>query len=251
MAPILPGAALHSKLRGCMKFLILLIVGLVFGDGCGRPFTAMESLEVPTETPAKEKKIAMEKEVLANMLDQSNKEIANLVRDPASKLESYGPKIGNGTIVRVSKFAPTRMIVHFVGVVSGEEAIVLTGDKEAFVNFAQRSKTMLNRAEDRIAYGSEFLSIAVAGGNRLRILESVSSIKSRPALNNAQSAMFAEFVAKYTGVIKPPACSGEVCNYYAISGQDLVLFELTVSASGSVKIDETVLEKDILIPYAM
>ncbi len=251
MVPILPGAALHSKLRGCMKLLFLIIAGLVLSVGCGGPFTAMESLEVPTETPAKEKKIAMEKEELAKILDKTNKEIANLVRDPASKLETYGPNIGNGTIVRISKFAPTRMIVHFVGVLSDQEAIVLTGDQEAFVDFARRSKAMLIRAEDRVAYGGEFILVAVSGGNRLQILESVSSITPRPGLNDAKSAMFAEFVAKYSGVIKPPACSGDVCKYYAISDQDLVLFELTVNASGSVKFDKTVLEKDILIPYAM
>lgn len=234
-----------------MKLLVILFASLILGDSCGQTTAATEKLERPMETPAKESKIVMEKEVLANLLEPTNKSIADFVRDPATKMDAYGPSVGKGSIYRISKFAPTRRIIHYVGVIQDAEALVLSGDPDEFAKFIERSNVSLLRPEDRLGLGKEFLTIAVAGAQRLQIIESVDSIKPRPGLDDARSAQFQAFVAKYTSIVKPPSCSGENCSYFAIAGQDLALFELKISTSGEITSEKKVLEKDLLIPYAM
>ncbi len=220
-------------------------------DSCGRSPEVISNATLAAPTPQKEKKVVMEKEVLANLLEKTNKSIADFVRDPATKLDGYGPKFGKGSKYKISKFAPTRRMIQYVGVVSETEAFVLTGDKDEFAKFVERSGVSLTRSEDRIGFGMEFLTICVAGASRLQILDSVSSIKPRPGLNEAQSTQFQAFVGKYTSIIKAPTCVGEACTYYAVSGQDLAVYELTISTEGTIKFEKKVLEKDLLIPYAM
>lgn len=73
-------------------------------------------------------------------------------------------------------------MIQYVGVVSETEAFVLTGDKDEFAKFVERSGVSLTRSEDRIGFGMEVM-IRVGGASRLQILDSVSSIKPRPGLN--------------------------------------------------------------------
>lgn len=240
-----------------MRILLLLFLGVLFYDGCGPAVARMDNSNLavpPTEgmpTPAKEKKIEMEREALAKLVDKADPVVAAFVRDPASSIETYDLSVGNGSIYRISKFAPTRMLINYIGVVDGKEAIVLTGNADSFVRFAHEARAMLGRSEERIEYGRAYLLIAVAGSKRLQILDSINSVKPRPMLNEQQTETFRRFQEQYEGIVKPPSCAGDHCTFYVVSGQDLALVDLTISATGEVKMDKRVLEPDLLIPYAM
>lgn len=233
-----------------MKFVYLMAMSFALIDGCGKSPAAISNSPLAAPTPQKERKIVMEKEELAGLLESSHPDIAAIVRDPASKIEPFGPTLPLGAVYRVSKFAPTRMIIHYVGVVSQGDAIVLTGDADAFARFASKSGVSLTRSEDKLEYGRAYLTIA-NGSKRLQILNSIDDIKPRPGLNEAQTAQFQQFVAKYSSRIEAPSCIGSSCNYYVIQGQDLVLASLTIDADGTVRPDGSILESNLLIPYAM
>ncbi len=192
----------------------------------------------------------MEKEALAALLEATNPDIAKIIRDPASKIEPFGPSLSLGAVYRVSKFAPTRMIVHYIGVVSQGDAIVLTGDAKKYAEFAERCGISVNRSEDKLEYGRAYLTIS-AGSKRLQILNSVEDIRPRPGLNESQNVQFQELVAKYSSKITAPSCNGTACFFYAISGQDLVLIQLSVESNGPIRPDISVFEADLLIPYAI
>lgn len=240
-----------------MRILLLLFLGVLFYDGCGPAVARMDNsnLAVPPSegmpTPAKEKKIEMERESLAKLVDKADPVVAAFVRDPAASIETYDLSVGNGLIYRISKFAPTRMLINYIGVVDGKEAIVLTGNADSFVRFAYEARAMLGRSEERLEYGRAYLLIAVAGSKRLQILDSIDSVKPRPNLNEQQVEAFRKFQDKFADTVKPAFCDGEHCKYFAIAGQDLVLFDLTINSTGAVNVDKKVLEPALLIPYAM
>ncbi len=233
-----------------MKLLCLIALYFTLIDGCGNSTATISNSPLAAPTPPKERKIVMEKEALAALLEATNPEIANIVRDPASKVEPFGPSLPLGVVYRVSKFAPTRMIVHFIGVVSQGDAIVLTGEPRKYAEFAERCGISVNRSEDKLEYGRAYLAIS-AGSKRLQILNSVDDIKPRPGLDESQTAQFQDFVAKYSSKIIAPSCNGSACFFYAISGQDLVLIQLTVETNEAIMPDISVFESNLLIPYAL
>lgn len=234
-----------------MTVIFLLFVSLALGNGCERAVEQVSNISTPSPTPTVQKRTRMDKETLGKLVESTDPSVAALIRDDSSRIEVFGDPIGSGTIYKVSKFAPTRMIIQYIGMPSANEAIILTADRAAFQRFAEASRALLARSEDRVAYGKAFLQIAVAGSKRFILLDSVNEVKPRPNLNEEQTKAFGEFVNKYSSIIKPATCSGEQCKFYAIFGQDLVSFDLGIASNGKVTLEENVVERNLLIPYAM
>ena len=110
----------------------------------------------------------------------------------------------------------------------------------------------LDTDELRKAYILNFLEVTRSQDERLQILESVTDIKPRPNLDEKQKDEFVKFQEKFASVIKPPKQNeAGVYEVFVIKEQDLVRFDLTIESNGLIKKQETVLERDILIPYAL
>lgn len=209
----------------------------------------------PKTSPAaarnKEKK--MDKKTLAERVRPLDATVSQMIEAENSQLQELDtPFLRDGKIIRVSKFAPTRTIMIYVGIVGEDFTSLIGGDEEKYLEFAQKSGVNLNNDEMRKAYLLNFLEITKPGGERLQILESVSEIKPRPNLKDEQKEEFANFQEKYKSIVKSPK-QNEAGKYevFAVKEQDLVRFDLTIAPNGSIKKDEKILEKDLLIPYAM
>lgn len=59
-----------------MKLLYLMAMSIALIDSCGRSPEVISNATLAAPTPQKEKKVVMEKEVLANLLEKTNKLIA-------------------------------------------------------------------------------------------------------------------------------------------------------------------------------
>lgn len=57
---------------------------------------------------------------------------------------------------------------------------------------------------------------------------------------------------KFKEVIKAPECVDKKCLFFVVKGQDLFELELLIHEDGKIQVvKETLLESDLLIPYAL
>lgn len=252
-----------------MKILISLMLLLAFQENCKKIDTsANQNFEVktkqsveenktaisaePVSTPVKEKKTMSDKEELAKKVQPVDPNVSTIIRDEGSKIKTLEtPFLQNGAVFLVEKFAPTRMIQIYIGVV-GESAFLIGGNPEKYFEFAEKAKTNLDKSELKIAYLKNFLEVTQAGKGRFKVVESVDEIKERPNLTDKEKQKFAEFKNKFRGIIAPPKDTGNSkFILFAVKKQDLVKLEMSLMPEGKIQIKETVEEKDILIPYAI
>ena len=194
----------------------------------------------------------MDKETLAKRVEPLDQTVSQIIRaENATIQEVAAPFLREGKIYKISKFAPTRPIIIFVGVV-GDDSTYLIGDAKKYFEFVKKSGIALNSDELRKDYLLNFLEVTEAENERLQILESVADIKPRPNLNDDQKRQFAEFQEKYKSIIQPLK-QGEEKTYkmYAIKEQNLVQMDLTIKEDDTIEVRETVLESNLLIPYAI
>lgn len=204
---------------------------------------------IAAATPKSEKK--MDKQQLAKRVEPIDSAVSAIILDEKSQLQQINaPFLKNGVIHKVSKFAPTRRIEIFIGTVE-PDFTSLIGDAKKYFEFIRKSGLIDSSDELRVAYLVNFLEITNSG-KRLQILNSVDEIKQRPNLNDAQKNQFEEFRKKFSTIIAPPkrADDGSYA-VFAIKGQDLVKFNLTIKEDKSVEKKETVLEANLLIPYSL
>jgi len=217
----------------------------------------LETTVSPTPKPSpgfpqsREKK--MDKETLAERVEPLDATVSQVIRAENSQIQDMAtPFLRDGIIYKVSKFAPTRPIIIFVGVVENDYTALIGGDAEKYFEFVKKAKVALDNDELRKAYILNFLEVTKSGSKRLQILESVADIKMRPNLNESQKKEFDEFQEKYKSVIKPLKKSEEgIYKVFAVKKQDLVRIDLTIKQDGIIEKQETVLESDILIPYSL
>lgn len=206
------------------------------------------------ETADQEKSnVSDEKELLAKRFEQNDPDTAALIRAPESTIERIStPFLKNGRIYKVSKFAPTRPINLFVGLDDKDFAVKLNANESGYFELADKAGLNMTNAENRIAYVLVFLKTVVKKNRRLEVLDSVSQIKERPNLDAEKQKEFQAFIMQFESVVKPPkSIDGGIVELFAVKDQDLVKMSAAVSVGGKIEIKETVLEKDLLIPYAM
>lgn len=212
-----------------------------------------EVVSTPTPRIVTGKKKKMDKDTLAKRVAPIEENAAQIIKAEDSELKEAGaPFLRDGKIYRVEKFAPTRMIVIYVGTVGESFTALIGGRPEKYLEFVERSGVRLDDDELRKAYVLNFLEVTKSQDERLRVLDSVADVKPRPNLNDLQKEEFERFREKYESVIKPVR-QNEAGAYevFVIKGQDLVRMDLTIGADGAIKKQETVLESNILIPYAL
>lgn len=239
-----------------MKTLILGAAILLIACHTAKETTAEtgnKSPEFNAQKISQEKK-RMDKETLAKRIEPTDADAAQIIRAADAKLEQLPAQFMlRGALYRVEKFAKTRPIILHVGCGETNQCVLLGGDETGFFDFASQNGLDLTRKEARISYALTFLML-MHPAERLQILNSVGDIKPRPNLNEEQQQQFKAFQEKFAGIVTAPNVLDVPpfhATVFAVKGQNLVKIELTISPDGKITTAETVLEKDLLIPYAL
>ncbi len=235
-----------------MKLFIYLTLALCFQQNCNTVQLNSPNQIKPTPTPKQEKKNVMDKESLAKKIESIDANTATIIRDANTKIEQISTSfLQSGEIFVATKFAPSRLIQIYIG--KNDDAVFLIGgNAEKYFEFIEKAKLSLNNSETRIAYLNNFLQITEAGKGRFQILESIADIKIRPNLSDENKQKFVAFQAKFKSIITPIKEIGD--NKFAvfiIIRQDLVKLELSIKSDNKIERKDEILEKDLLIPYAL
>ncbi len=196
--------------------------------------------------------VSDEKELLAKRFERDDPDTAALIMAADSTVERIAtPFLNNGRIYKISKFAPSRAIIVYVGLDPKDFQVKLNANEDGYFELAERAGLNITKNENRISYVTTFLETVESKNKRLRVIESVDDIERRPNLDQQKQEEFEAFREKYGKVIKAPETKGDAVELFAVKGQDLVKATATISVAGKIALQETVLEQDLLIPYAM
>ena len=247
-----------------IRSILILATAIAIQGNCGKPNDKTNAAAVNTNSvvikvqpsiKAEQEKfnVSDDKELLAKRFENKDPDTAVIIRDPKSKIERVStPFLKNGRIYKVSKFAPTRPVIIFLGVDDKELAVKLNANEAGYFELADKGGLNIANGDARIAYVLVFLETVIKKNGRLQVLDNIGQIKPRPNLDAEKQKEFAAFTAKFESIVKPPkSVEGGTVELYVVKDQDLVKMSATVSVGGKIDIKETVLEKDLLIPYAM
>jgi len=202
-----------------------------------------------------ENKTVDDKENLAQRLEKVDVDSANIIRNADSKLKQLStPFFRVGKIYRVSQSLTTRPLVIFIGIDEKDFAAVLNANPDGYFELAKKSELVLETRDLKLDYAKTFLETVESKNKRLLILQNVKDIKERPNLDETKKKEFVAFQSKYEKIIVPPYVNDSIpyeATFFVVKKQDLVRLDLYVSADGKIEIKDTVLEKNILIPYAL
>jgi hypothetical protein len=206
----------------------------------------------PTPTPRGEKKNVMDKEVLAKKIETIDADTAAIIRDVNTQIEQIPASfLQNGDILVASKFTPSRFIHIYIGKCD-DEIFLIGGDAEKYYEFVAKAKPNLKKSDNRIAYLKNFFQITESGKGRFQIVESIDDIRIRPSLSDENKQKFIGFQDKFKSILMPiREISGNKYALFVIIGQDLVKIELVINTDNKIERKDEILEKDLLIPYAM
>lgn len=246
-----------------IRSVLILTVVLALQANCEKPSeetkgsvninSAVVKTQPTTKADQEKPKVSDEKELLAKRFEQKDPDTAAIIRAPETKIDRIPtPFLKNGRIYKVSRFAPTRPINIFVGVDDKDLAIKLNANEVGYFELADKAGLNISNGESRIAYVLVFLETVVKKNNRLEVIDSIGQVKERPNLDAEKQKEFQAFVKQFESIVKPPkSIESGIVELYAVKGQDLVKMSASVSVGGKIDIKETILEKDLLIPYAM
>lgn len=195
-----------------------------------------------------EKKKLIEKLMKAGLEDL----VSTLKRDDTELKVLDTPFLGEGKIYKITAFSPTRPIVLYVGIDREENAYRLNGDIDKFLGFVSRSSLRVDTSHLKVEYAKVYLRVIYSPAKRLVILEKVEDLKERPFLSEEGKRKFTEFQRRFREIIRAPECADKKCLFFVVRGQDLLELELLIQEDGKIQVvRETLLEKNLLIPYAL
>ena len=199
--------------------------------------------------------MANEKAALARRVAKIDARTAEVIRSASSEITVLPtPFLRTGKIYRVAKFLPTRPLILFIGADDQNFTIVLNANPQGYFALAKNAGLLLQKPEERLDYVTTYLTTVESPNQRLQILHSVKELKSRPNLNATEKIAFAKFQSQYEKTIMAPIINNTIpyqAIIFAIKNQDLLRLNVTLSADGKITFTETVIEKNLLIPYAM
>ncbi len=196
------------------------------------------------------------KEKLAQIFSKTDPTMISFFRMEGVVAETIAtPFLRRGGIARLTNRATRVARPTYVGFVDDEFAEFLPGRREAYARLMAKAGLNIGTDSLKIALVQTFLETTAKQPSRFFILTSVRQIKARPGLTPTEEAAFGELTGKYLNVITPPSlrATGEawLCVTYALVDRDLVQFDVSLGPNGALNVKETVLEKDLAIPYVM
>lgn len=156
------------------------------------------------------------------------------------------PGLARYGVYSVTHLSPYKPILHYIGYAEGERVFVLDEDPEAFLAMAAAEPVSLDSAAEAAKYGTAFVTVTRPLTRLTYIVESLSDVRFRPKLTDAEQERRDAFEKQYRGSIAPPAGEAERSGYqvvlYLVVEQELRRVTLHVSRNGAVDADAAVLE---------
>ena len=197
----------------------------------------------------------MNKQKLAQRVEKIEPSLAAFILDENSELERVAaPFFKTAAIYKAQGFEPTRPQILFVGCDDTDFCAILNANPKGFFELAQKSPPDLGKKELRLDYLDFFFTVTNPNDERLLLLDGADDIKPRPNLSATETQQFKQFHDKYQKIIHAPTVSDNSpykAVIFAVKGQNLIRIDAILTNDGKINLSETVLEKDLLIPYAL
>lgn len=252
------------------KFILFIILSLLFQNSCEQTISKSDNRNsrkvvnklgemIENKSSARrekqENKKVIDREKLAEKVKKIDEDTAETIRNEDTEISTLDtPFLRNGKIYRIKETLPTRPVITYLGCTDKDFCAVLNADPQAFFEFVEKANVSLEKRDLRLRYVEVYLETVESKNKRLEILQSVKDIESRPGLSDEQRQKFEEFQTKYREIITAPKVTDSFPStavFFVIKEQNLVKLELTITSDGKIQMKEIVLEKDLLIPYAL
>lgn len=212
--------------------------------------------------------------VTANAQGVRGRDMDNLKNDLARRLTVSGTPVGSffenagvtvepletafligGGVVKVVNRGPRVERISFVGWSGKDFGIFLSGNPAAFEQLVSTSKVALPSDDSRVAFARTLLETTANLNFRFQLLSSANQIPDRPGATKEELDRNAQIRGRYQKVINGPAIEHRGAetrvSYFALVVQDLVRFDVDVGGSGKFRLEKTIVEKDLAMPYIM
>lgn len=197
----------------------------------------------------------MNREKLAEQIEKTDANTAATIRNEKNSLEQVPtPFLKRGAVYCVTKFTPTRPVKIFIGSNEADFTAVLNANADAFAEFAASAGLLLDKRQLRLSYVQTYLEIVYSPAKRFQILQNINELEERPNLDIEGKQRFQAINVKYEKTIVAPQATDAVpyhATIFAVHSQNLVKLDLTIEHDGKITVQETILEKDLPIPYAL
>lgn len=196
------------------------------------------------------------KQDLARRLSTSSAPMDSFFRSEGVSVEAIPtPFLDGAGIVKVVNRGPRIEKISFVGWSGADFALFLSGSPDAFARLVASARVNLSTDELRIAFVRTMLETTANLNFRFRLLSSSQEIPDRPGATSEETARVAGVRARYAKSVTGPTIQalngGWRVTFHALIVQDLVRIDVDVKQDGSARIEKTILEKDLAMPYIM
>jgi hypothetical protein len=195
----------------------------------------------------------LDKQGLSDRVRPVDPTLADDIAAPESEVEVVPTSfLVGGNIYRVTRSLATRPIVFTVGV-AGDYVASLAGRPAAYVALARHGRLDLSSSDKRRAYVTTYLETTRSYATRFELLRSIDQLSPRANLSPTERGQFDAIRSRYSAALQPLELSVTVPwrgSGYAVKGQDLVRYDMELSATGEISAREEVLEADLPIPRA-
>jgi hypothetical protein len=230
------------------RLLLLLAFGLpqlACSQNKNQPATPAQSKRENTKMPNREE--------LAKLIDAHTPGLGALLQQPGTTVERLQtPYLRNGTIDIVTAFSNSGPRTLAVGI-TGQKAHLLAGAPAAFLEFARAAQVQLDTASLRSAYIRAYLELTRQFHLTFRIIDSFDTLKPPNKPDARQTALYAQYLAQYAPIIKPPTLSSTepwVYSCFAQRGESLVQITATLSPDARIAAVDRILETSDVIAYS-
>lgn len=158
-------------------------------------------------------------------------------------------------VVKVVNRGPRVERISFVGWSGKDFAIFLSGNPAAFEQLVSTCKASLPSDDSRVAFARTLLETTANLNFRFQLLTSANQIPDRPGATKEELDRNAQVRGRYQKAINGPMVEKRGAEtrvtYFALVVQDLVRFDVDVGGNGKFRLEKSVVEKDLAMPYIM
>lgn len=198
--------------------------------------------------------VMIDKEELARRIEPISDGLAPIVRLEAAKIERVEtPFFKHGEIYSVIYLGGSHPIVFTVGTAESDFTTMLPLNPKGFMEL--KEKAGLRKFEsnkEALQYVVTFLKTTRSFSENFLIIEKFDDIDLIPKPTEEEKQRYETLKGKFASVIQSPQISGNApweVTVFVIKQRSLIKINAELSAAGNIETTETVLEKDLPIPF--
>lgn len=158
-------------------------------------------------------------------------------------------------ILRVDYFGPTGPVLFFFATNLDDQALMLTGNSDAFARVLSNEGARLENAAQAAEYVRLFFETTRPTNIAFSVIRSVEDIRFLPKPNAAEQAQITELRQRLQGQIHEPCAepveNGHRVTLYVVQKRDLIELETLVFPSGAMQIWQKILAENVPVPYTV